>query len=156
MTPTATWWPSTLYQTTTLELRRDGERLLVDPGIPPWEIDEAVPALDRTRSRRSVTHADWYHAMALGALPEAQVTASPGAAERIRSGEAREVDREGVGPGLRGCTWRRARCTGEQEVDPPADAALGPLERRLSGRAAATPPTASSRGSPTSAFLVIG
>ena len=36
-----------------------------------------------------VTHADWDHVMALGVLPDAQVTASTGAAERIRSGDAR-------------------------------------------------------------------
>jgi len=34
----AVWWPSTLYQTTTLDLRGAGTRVLVDPGISPWEI----------------------------------------------------------------------------------------------------------------------
>ena len=42
LTGTATWWPSTLYQTTTLELRRAGERLLIDPGVSPWEIAEVL------------------------------------------------------------------------------------------------------------------
>jgi hypothetical protein len=43
LTGTATWWPSTLYQTTTLELRRAGERLLIDPGVSPWEIEGCSP-----------------------------------------------------------------------------------------------------------------
>jgi hydroxyacylglutathione hydrolase len=86
LTSTATWWPSVLWQTTTLEVVRGQERLLVDPGIAPWEVREA--AGDRTSSLL-ITHADWDHVMGIGLLPDARVHASPGAAERIRSGEAR-------------------------------------------------------------------
>jgi hypothetical protein len=42
LTATATWWPSVLWQTTTLEVLRGPERLLVDPGIAPWEVREAA------------------------------------------------------------------------------------------------------------------
>ena len=71
LTPTATWWPSTLYQTTTLELRRGADRLLVDPGISPWEIDEVVSSTADPVTQVLVTHADWDHVMALGVLADA-------------------------------------------------------------------------------------
>ena len=81
-----------LWQTTTLEIVRGGERLLVDPGIAPWEVREA--AGDGADSLL-ITHADWDHVMGIGLLPDARVHASPGAAERIRSGQARsEVESE--------------------------------------------------------------
>jgi len=86
LTDTATWWPSVLWQTTTLELVRDGVRLLVDPGIAPWEIEEA--AGDGT-AHILITHADWDHVMGIGILPGARVWAGEGSAERITSGEAR-------------------------------------------------------------------
>jgi hydroxyacylglutathione hydrolase len=92
LTKTATWWPSVLWQTTTLELVRDGERLLVDPGIAPWEVREAARA---GASRILLTHADWDHVMGIGLLPDARVYATSTAAERIRSGEARaHVERD--------------------------------------------------------------
>lgn len=86
LTATATWWPSVLWQTTTLEVLRGGERLLVDPGIAPWEVREAA---GEGAANLLITHADWDHVMGIGLLPDARVHASPGAAERIRSGEAR-------------------------------------------------------------------
>ena len=140
LTPTATWWPSTLYQTTTLELRRGGERLLVDPGISPWEIDEVVSAAPDPVTQVLVTHADWDHVMALGVLPDAQVTASTGAALRIRSGEAREsIEKESVEAYVPYVALDALHC--EQEVDPPADAVLGPgAPSAVPG--AATPTTA--------------
>jgi glyoxylase-like metal-dependent hydrolase (beta-lactamase superfamily II) len=84
----AVWWPSTLYQTTTLDLRGAGTRVLVDPGISPWEIEEVVAGHADPVGDVLVTHADWDHVMALPALPDARVTASAAAAERIDSGEA--------------------------------------------------------------------
>jgi hydroxyacylglutathione hydrolase len=125
LTPTATWWPSTLYQTTTLELRRGGERLLVDPGISPWEIDEVVSATADPVTQVLVTHADWDHVMALGVLSDANVTASARAAERIRSGEARaSIEKESVEAYVPAVALDALHC--EQEVDPPGDVALGP------------------------------
>jgi len=125
LTPTATWWPSTLYQTTTLELRRGNDRLLVDPGISPWEIDEVVSASDDAVTQILITHADWDHVMALGVLPDAQVTASTGAAERIRSGEARaSIEKESVEAYVPFVALDGLHC--EQEVEPPADVTLGP------------------------------
>jgi glyoxylase-like metal-dependent hydrolase (beta-lactamase superfamily II) len=92
LTSTATWWPSVLWQTTTLEVVRGGERLLVDPGIAPWEVREAA---GDGADNLLITHADWDHVMGIGLLPDARVHASPGAAERIRSGQARsEVESE--------------------------------------------------------------
>lgn len=124
LTGTATWWPSTLYQTTTLELRRAGERLLVDPGISPWEIEEVVAASTMPVAQVLVTHADWDHVMALGALPDAQVTASRAAAERIRSGAAREsIERETAEFLIPYRSVERLHV--EQPVDPPAEVRMG-------------------------------
>jgi glyoxylase-like metal-dependent hydrolase (beta-lactamase superfamily II) len=125
LTPTATWWPSSLYQTTTLELRRGSERLLVDPGISPWEIDEVVTARSDPVTQVLVTHADWDHVMALGVLPDAPVTASIRAAERIRSGEARaSIEKESVEAYVPYVALDALHC--EQDVEPPADVMLGP------------------------------
>jgi glyoxylase-like metal-dependent hydrolase (beta-lactamase superfamily II) len=125
LTGTATWWPSTLYQTTTLELRRAGERLLVDPGISPWEIEEVVTASTMQVTQVLVTHSDWDHVMALGLLPDAHVTASRAAAERIRSGVAREeIERETAEFLISHRAIERLHV--EQEVDPPAEVRMGP------------------------------
>jgi glyoxylase-like metal-dependent hydrolase (beta-lactamase superfamily II) len=106
-------------------LRRGGERLLVDPGISPWEIDEVVSASSDPVTQVLVTHADWDHVMALGVLPEAQVTASTGAAERIRSGEARaDIEKESIEAYVPHVALEALHV--EQEIDPPADAVLGP------------------------------
>jgi hydroxyacylglutathione hydrolase len=86
ISPSVTWWPSVLWQTTTLEVVRDGERLLVDPGIAPWEVQEA--ARDGA-AHVLITHADWDHVMGIGLLPDATVWAGGAAAQRIRSGEAK-------------------------------------------------------------------
>jgi hydroxyacylglutathione hydrolase len=125
LTGTATWWPSTLYQTTTLELRRAGERLLVDPGISPWEIEEVVTASTMQVTQVLVTHSDWDHVMALGMLPDAHVTASSAAAGRIRSGVAREeIERETAAFLVSHRAIERLHV--EQEVDPPAEVRMGP------------------------------
>ena len=125
LTGTATWWPSTLYQTTTLELRRAGERLLVDPGISPWEIEEVVGASAMPVTQVLVTHSDWDHVMALGVLPDAHVTASSAAAERIRSGVAREeIERETAEFLIGYRSLERLHV--DQEVDPPAEVRMGP------------------------------
>ncbi len=87
ITPSVTWWPSVLWQTTTLEVVRDGQRLLVDPGIAPWEVREA--ARDGAH-HVLITHADWDHVMGIGLLPDATVWAGQAAAQRIRTGEARD------------------------------------------------------------------
>jgi len=127
LTGTATWWPSTLYQTTTLELRRAGERLLVDPGISSWEIEEVVDASTMPVTQVLVTHADWDHVMALGVLPEVQVTASAAAAERIRSGSARaEVEQETAEVLVAHRAIERMHV--EQVVAPPAEVAIGPWQ----------------------------
>jgi glyoxylase-like metal-dependent hydrolase (beta-lactamase superfamily II) len=86
LTPTARVWPSVLYQTSTLELHRDRRRLLSDPGASTWEIAEA--AGDGVQDIL-LTHADWDHILGIGILSDATVHASPVAAERIRSGDAR-------------------------------------------------------------------
>ncbi len=86
LTPSARIWPSVLYQTSTLELHRDGRRLLSDPGAATWEIAEA--AGDGVQDI-VLTHADWDHVLGIGILRDATVHASPLAAERIRSGDAR-------------------------------------------------------------------
>jgi glyoxylase-like metal-dependent hydrolase (beta-lactamase superfamily II) len=89
LTEHAIWWPSTLYQTTTLELRRDGKRMLIDPGISPWEIEEVVESHADPVGHVLLTHADWDHILGVPHLPDATVVASTGAAVRIESGDAR-------------------------------------------------------------------
>lgn len=125
LTGTATWWPSTLYQTTTLELRRAGARLLIDPGISPWEVEEVVAASAMPVTQVLVTHADWDHVMGLGLLPDAQVTASSTAAERIRSGSARaEMEQEAAELLVPHRALEKMHV--EQEVHAPADVRMGP------------------------------
>lgn len=80
-----------LWQTTTLELHRDGERLLIDPGIAPWEVEEA--AGDGV-GHVLLTHGDWDHVMGVGLLPDAQVVSSEQTARRIASGEAEQSVRK--------------------------------------------------------------
>ncbi len=87
LSDSVTWWPSTLFQTTTLEVRRAGERLLVDPGVSRWEIADVAGA-DVTQV--VITHADWDHVLGIGHLPGASITASRAAAERIASTETGE------------------------------------------------------------------
>ena len=116
------WWPSTLWQTTTLEIERDGERLMVDPGIAPWEVRGA--AAGRPVDHVLITHADWDHVLGIPLLPEATVHAGPSAAERIASGEAWEsvvkqaaafcIPLDGLGP-LRV----------DDVLEPPCDATFG-------------------------------
>jgi glyoxylase-like metal-dependent hydrolase (beta-lactamase superfamily II) len=91
LSPTATWWPSVLWQTTTLELHREGVRLLIDPGIAPWEVEEA--AGDGVQ-HVLLTHGDWDHVMGVGLLPDARVHAGEATAQRIASGEAEESVRK--------------------------------------------------------------
>jgi hydroxyacylglutathione hydrolase len=125
LTATATWWPSTLYQTSTLELRAGGERLLVDPGISPWEIQEVVDAHDDPVTQVLLTHADWDHVLGVPMLPDATVTASRSAASRIASGEAsasvvEETRLSYVEYG------DMALLRVDRSIDPPSEQAMGP------------------------------
>lgn len=123
LTPRLRWWPSTLWQTTTLEIERDGARLMVDPGIAPWEVRSA--AAGRPVDHVLITHADWDHVLGIPMLPEATVHAGAAAAERIASGEAWEsvvaearsfcIPLDGLGP-LRV----------DDVLDPPCETAFGP------------------------------
>jgi glyoxylase-like metal-dependent hydrolase (beta-lactamase superfamily II) len=71
-----------------------------------------------------VTHADWDHVMALGMLPDAQVTTSRASAERIRSGVARaEIERETAEFLIPHRSLERLHV--EQEVDAPAEVRMG-------------------------------
>lgn len=119
------WWPSTLYQTTTLELRRDGQRLLVDPGISPWEIEEVVSAHSDPVGRILLTHADWDHVLGVPALPDARVIASTAASSRIASGAAREsVEQEARGAYVAFGDLGLLRV--DHAVEAPSEATLGP------------------------------
>lgn len=125
LTENATWWPSTLFQTTTLELRRDGRRLLVDPGISLAEIDEVVAARPEPVTDVLLTHADWDHVMGVGVLPEARVTAGRGTLDRIESGQARaSVEKEAAEFYIEYKALDQLRV--DQVVDTPAEIALGP------------------------------
>ena len=111
-----------LYQTTTLELVRNGERLLVDPGIQTWEVEES--ASDGVQ-HILITHADWDHVMGIGLLPEARVVASIGAAERIASGEAR-TSVEHWAPHYYLHTTGLERMRVDEPVGPPLETSIGP------------------------------
>jgi len=94
LTPTARWWPSAIFQTTTLEVRRDGTGLLVDPGVAPWEVHEAArDGVDHAL----LTHADWDHIIGVGLLPDATVHGGAATAARIESGDAVARLRAAVG-----------------------------------------------------------
>ena len=124
LTEHAVWWPSTLYQTTTLDLRGTGRRVLVDPGISPWEIEEVVAGHADPVADILVTHADWDHVMALPALPDARVTASTAAAERIDSGEARRsVEEQTREVGVTYSPLELLRV--DDPVEPPAERTIG-------------------------------
>ena len=123
LTEHAVWWPSTLYQTTTLDLRGNGGRVLVDPGISPWEIEEVVAGHAEPVADILVTHADWDHVMALRALPDARVTASAGAPDRIDSGEARRsVEEQTREVGVNYGPLELLRV--DQLVEPPAESTM--------------------------------
>jgi hydroxyacylglutathione hydrolase len=125
LTEHAIWWPSTLYQTCTLELRREGERLLIDPGISPWEIDEVVSADPNPVGRILLTHADWDHVLGVPALPDARVIASSAAAARVASGAAREGVEESAREAY--VTFGDlGRLRVDEAVEPPSEATLGP------------------------------
>lgn len=124
----ARWWPSAIYQTTTLEAERDGQRLLVDPGVAPWEIDDVVAGPDVTEI--FLTHADWDHVLGLGTFPGARVTASRGAAGRVASGEA-AADGVRQGAGLYVPVRDVEGIRVDRPVDPPAETELGPFAARL-------------------------
>lgn len=125
LTGHAIWWPSTLYQTTTLELRRDGQRLLIDPGISPWEIDEVVSAHSDPVGRILITHADWDHVLGIPALPSARVIASTGAAARVTSGAVRsDVQKEAREAYVTYGDLDLLRI--DHAVEPPSEADLGP------------------------------
>jgi glyoxylase-like metal-dependent hydrolase (beta-lactamase superfamily II) len=125
LTAHATWWPSTLFQTTTLELRRADERLLVDPGVSLWEIEEVVAAPGGGRvAEILLTHADWDHVTGIPALPDARVWASQPAAERITSGSAATaVARETAEFYIEYADLARLRV--DQVVDTPAELSMG-------------------------------
>jgi glyoxylase-like metal-dependent hydrolase (beta-lactamase superfamily II) len=121
------WWPSTLYQTTTLEVVRDDTRLLVDPGVSPWEIAEAA---GEHVGHVLLTHADWDHVMGIGQLADATVHASAGTAERIRSGEARR-DVEKYAAEFYVPVLGLDRLRVDVVIDPPAEGQIGPWSARF-------------------------
>ncbi len=124
LTSGANWWPSTLFQTTTLELRRDGHRLLVDPGVSTWEIEDVVASNADPVSEILLTHADWDHVTGIPALPDARVWASRTAAERISSGDARaSVEKETAEFYIDYADLDRLRV--DQVVDTPAELTMG-------------------------------
>lgn len=119
---------STLWQTTSLLLAEDREALVVDPCISTDEAQRIAARADDLGTHIThvlVTHGDWDHVMALGMLPDAQVTASTASAERIRSGVARaEIERETAEFLIAYRSIERLHV--EQEVDPPAEVRMGP------------------------------
>jgi glyoxylase-like metal-dependent hydrolase (beta-lactamase superfamily II) len=125
LSPTARWWPAAIWQTTTLELERDGIRLLVDPGVTPDEVREV--AGDRPVDHILITHADWDHVMGIGLLPDATVHAGRLSAERIGSGaSAAEVRHWAPAYGLPVAGLEGMRT--DRVIDPPADVAIGPWQ----------------------------
>jgi len=83
LSPRLRWWPSTLWQTTTLEIERDGVRLMVDPGIAPWEVRSA--AAGRPVDHVLITHADWDHVLGRLAFSGASLGVAETTAARLRA-----------------------------------------------------------------------
>ncbi|MGN6377892.1 MAG: MBL fold metallo-hydrolase [Gaiellales bacterium] len=125
LTEHAIWWPSTLYQTTTLELRRDGRRMLIDPGISPWEIEEVVEAHADPVGHVLITHADWDHVLGIPHLPEATVVGSTSAAARIESSDAR-TSTETSARDAYVTFGDLGRLRVDHAVEPPCEMDLGP------------------------------
>jgi hydroxyacylglutathione hydrolase len=122
LSSTARWWGSTLFQTSTLELATDGKRLLVDPGVSPWEIAEAAgDHVDYV----VLTHGDWDHVLGVGLLETAEIVASRAAAGRLADPKA--VDEIVRAAGKYYIPAREAgRLRVDRAVDPPATLELGP------------------------------
>ena len=118
----ARWWPSTLFQTTTLELRRDGVGLLFDPGISPWEIREAA---GEGAGEVVITHGDWDHVLGIGLLEGARVTAGRLTADRLAATKAREAVEEAAAEYYVECRGLE-RLRVDRPVDPPEEIELGP------------------------------
>jgi len=127
LSPGVRWWPSTLWQTTTLELVRGTRRLLVDPGIAPWEVrDAAGDGVDAI----VLTHADWDHVLGIGLLPDAQVVASRRTADRLALDGAREeIERKAAVFYIPLDGLERLRV--DRVVDPPAEADLAGWRARF-------------------------
>ena len=118
----ARWWGSTLFQTTTLELHAAGKRLLVDPGVSPWEIAEAA---DDRVDHVLLTHGDWDHVLGAGVLGTAEVVASQATAERLADPNAvDEIVRAAGKYYIPVDEVERLRV--DRAVDAPASVELGP------------------------------
>jgi hydroxyacylglutathione hydrolase len=116
------WWPSALFQTTTLEVVRDSARLLVDPGVAPWEIGEVAGDGD---ADVLITHADWDHVLGIGILESARITASRAAAERLRApGAGEEIERQAAEYYVPCEHLELLRV--DRAVEPPAEIQIGP------------------------------
>jgi hydroxyacylglutathione hydrolase len=118
----ARWWPSTLFQTTTLELCRDGVGVLFDPGISPWEIEEAA---GEGVAEIVITHGDWDHVLGIGLLEGARVTAGRLTADRLAAAGARAAVEDAAAEYYVECRdLEKLRV--DRPVDPPAEIELGP------------------------------
>jgi hydroxyacylglutathione hydrolase len=122
LSDSARWWPSTLFQTTTLELRRDGVGVLIDPGISPWEIQEAA---GEGVAEVVITHGDWDHVLGIGLLEGARVTAGRLTAYRLAAAGARDAVEDAAAEYYVECRGLE-RLRVDRPVDPPAEIELGP------------------------------
>ena len=82
---------SSLWQTSSLLLARDGKAVLVDPCITREEVARIAARADELGARVVAilaTHADWDHVCGIAAFPGAEALMGEGAAARVESGAA--------------------------------------------------------------------
>jgi len=77
---------SALWQTSSLLFEKDGEAVLVDPGISTAEIARIVARADALGARVVAvlaTHADWDHVCGIAELPDAEAAMGEATADRV-------------------------------------------------------------------------
>ena len=80
---------SALWQTSSVLLAKDGEAVLVDPGISTQEVAGLADRADELGARVVAilaTHADWDHVCGIAAFPDAEAAMGEGSAARVESG----------------------------------------------------------------------
>lgn len=84
---------SALWQTSSLLLAKDGEAVLVDPGISTEEVARIAARADELGAEVVAvlaTHADWDHVCGIAAFPGAEAAMGEASAERVASGRSWE------------------------------------------------------------------
>lgn len=82
---------SALWQTSSLLLAKDGEAVLVDPGVSAEEVRRIAARSEELGAAVVAvlaTHADWDHVCGIAAFPEAEAAMGEASAARVESGKS--------------------------------------------------------------------